>query len=228
MVLTNLVSIFLKLASNLTHNCGTGFSLANLRIDRWEGIYCRCEGEYENKHLEESRTGRGSSKLNKTSRLHCASKGEQERRTKERREEENQKTNGVHGQVAGFYRKEELGEGKPMELWVGMGWEELREATGTDWTWRPAGISFCLQFSPRASFPIYRVPPPVYRSSNIGLKRGVAWRECRINDLASGMRCSLFLFTKFPLPVLIIYTQFPTICSNLEQIVWGLTVSENE
>lgn len=56
-----------------------------------------------------------------TSRLHCALKGEQERRTKERGEEENQRANGVHGQMAGFYRRKELGEGKHRELRVGVG-----------------------------------------------------------------------------------------------------------
>lgn len=67
----------------------------------WEGFYCRYEGKYSQRHLEESRVGRESSRLSMSSRLKWAMRGEK----------------GVVGKSSVSLRQEDRGEREPWLEW---------------------------------------------------------------------------------------------------------------
>lgn len=81
-------------------------------------VYCRCEGEYSQRHLLESRAGRESSTPDMASRPKLAMRGEGEGRERNRREEDRERAK-VRGprehmaETSRLYKDEKLREGSP-------------------------------------------------------------------------------------------------------------------
>lgn len=82
--------------------CGLELS----KVWLWEGFYCRYEGEYCQRHLEETEVGRQNNILNMASRLNHNRK-ERGKREK-RREEDKRRPREYMAKMEGLYKNEKL------------------------------------------------------------------------------------------------------------------------
>lgn len=103
--------------------------MAAPRLVEEEGFYCRYKGKYSQGHLEESRTGGESIRLNLANRLNRTRRGEKgEENEREREEDKRQETMWLNQQLNG---NEKLGKAPLSWRSLGAGWEELRRAASS-------------------------------------------------------------------------------------------------